>query len=518
VTTEIKGQIEPCGCTSDPLGDLARIAELLTQARTGGQVLFLDGGSFLYAELAPPDARRAQEQLKAELLAAAFQDHLGAAAVGLGPYDLAAGVARVAPPRQAANLEPQSGVALEPPKLVTVGGIAVGIFGVVAPELVANLGVVAGDPAAAARAAVTELRGRGARVVVGLAHMPRQAARELAGAVEGVDFLVVGRDAPEPDQVAPGPERAGATWLVQPANRGQVVTRLDVTVRGPGALVDAIGEARAAAEGDAIDERRQRLATDLATWRADPTADPDFLSAKEAELARLDAEREALAREPLRVPVTGSWFVMTQVPIKKALPCHRAIQDAKRAYDRAVGENNRKAAAGREPAPPGPGQAGYAGLAECEYCHKAAVDFWRRTPHAAAWETLTDLGKEHDLECITCHVTGFEEPGGSTLVDSEPLRDVQCEVCHGPGSIHVDEDGKERPPTLVRDTPESRCVTCHNALHSDTFEYRAYLRDVTGPGHGEAFRERLGGGPTGAELRRAALDKAGTTVGAGCDK
>ena len=48
--------------------------------------------------------------------------------------------------------------------------------------------------------------------------------------------------------------------------------------------------------------------------------------------------------------------------------------------------------------------------------------------------------------------------------------------------------------------------------------YEAYLRDIVGPGHGEDLRKKLGDGPTGHELRKAALDKAGRTLGAGCTR
>ena len=45
LTTELLGTIEPCGCTSDPLGDLARTVELVNQARQEGRaVLVVDGG------------------------------------------------------------------------------------------------------------------------------------------------------------------------------------------------------------------------------------------------------------------------------------------------------------------------------------------------------------------------------------------------------------------------------------------------------------------------------------------
>src|SRR5690606_23742945 len=101
---------------------------------------------------------------------------------------------------------------------------------------------------------------------------------------------------------------------------------------------------------------------------------------------------------------------------------------------------------------------------------------------------------------------------------NEHLRDVQCETCHGPGSLHVAADGTDEPRTVTRAPAETLCLGCHNEEHSDTFDYTAYLRDVTGPGHGQAFRERLGDGPTGEELRRAGLEKAGTELGAGCRK
>src|ERR1041384_1592864 len=41
---EVRGQIGPCGCTTDPLGDLSRTAQLVVQARAAGPVLFLDAG------------------------------------------------------------------------------------------------------------------------------------------------------------------------------------------------------------------------------------------------------------------------------------------------------------------------------------------------------------------------------------------------------------------------------------------------------------------------------------------
>jgi hypothetical protein len=519
-TTELRGQTEPCGCNTNPLGDLARTARMVQDLRKSGRpVLVVDGGSLLYTSTSVPPHVQAQEQLKAELLATAFTNELDAAALGLGPYDLGLGVGGVRLPRHAANVAPESGIPLAPPRVIEAGGVRVGVFGVVSPAAVESLGVKAGDPVAAAQGAVASLRQQGARIVVGLAHMTRKEAADLARAVPGMDFVVIGQNAPEPDQVIDEPLRVGDTWLVQPANRGQVITRLDLKVRdGQGALTDAIGPTRAAAAASELEAQIASLSSDLAKWKADPSAEAGFVQAKERELVALKEQREALQQRPLQVPDRGSWFTMAQVSIDKKLPCHQGIQDAKSAFDKAAGAANVAAAAGQEPPPVPAGQAGYAGAEECSFCHGEATEFWQKTKHHQAWDTLEVAGKQFDYECIGCHVTGWEAPGGATLARNEHLRDVQCEVCHGPGSLHVAAEGADQPRTIVRTPAETLCQGCHNQEHSDTFEFSAYLRDVTGPGHGAEFRKQLGDGPTGLELRRAGLEKAGRAIGAGCRK
>jgi len=497
ITTELKGTIEPCGCNSDPMGDIARTAALVEEARRGGAAaLVVDGGSLLFsqARIAPESAE--QERLKADLVVDFYGKTLKAAAIGLGPYDLSMGAQAVRPPRQAANLPAAAGVATRPPEIVQAGKVKVGVFGVVSPDALAPAGVKAGDPVAAARDATADLRRRGAGVVVALAHMTRKDARDLARKVSGIDFVIVGQNAPSsPAKLVEAPEAAGTAWLVQPADRGQVVSRIDIAAR-------------------AVD-----LRAELAKWKSDPGADRAFVGEKQKELAELDGERARLAAHPLQIPEQGSWFTLSQVRVRRRLACDRAVVARKTELDRVTGKANLAAAEKRGPPPaPAAGAAHYVGDEECEGCHQAAAAFWKKTVHARAWDILTEVGKEASYDCVSCHVTGWGEPGGSNLAHNQPLRAVQCEVCHGPGSLHADANGKEKKSSLVRRTPEERCKGCHNEDHSDTFQYQAYLRDVLGPGHGQAMRAELGDGPTGHQLRSAALAKAGRDVGAGCPK
>src|SRR4051794_9005227 len=50
-TAETHGTLEPCGCTSDPLGDVARYASVIRTARQqSGDVLLVDAGGLSFPE------------------------------------------------------------------------------------------------------------------------------------------------------------------------------------------------------------------------------------------------------------------------------------------------------------------------------------------------------------------------------------------------------------------------------------------------------------------------------------
>src|SRR5665213_2994186 len=249
-----------------------------------------------------------------------------------------------------------------------------------------------------------------------------------------------------------------------------------------------------------------RLDADLESW-SQGGGDPAFIAAKRRERQRLADERKGLDA-PWAPPAAGNYFTNQLIPLRRSLPRDAKVAAEMRHLDGQVAAINLRNAA--PPAPREPGRAYFVGDAKCAGCHQAALAFWKTTVHATAWHTLVEVDKENDYRCIGCHVTGYAQVGGTSLGHTDHLRDVQCEVCHGPASIHVEQKGLEEPSSLHRETPASTCTGCHTTQHSDTFQYEAYLRDILGPGHGANARKKLGDGPTGHTLRSAALNRAKT--------
>ena len=120
----------------------------------------------------------------------------------------------------------------------------------------------------------------------------------------------------------------------------------------------------------------------------------------------------------------------------------------------------------------------------CKNCHAEAYAFWKTTKHQGAYATLANQFKQYNLDCVSCHVTGYERPAGSTVthVEDRGLASVQCEVCHGPGSKHP---GAPKDPSLIVQHPETRtCLSCHHPPHVEQFDPSVKIAEILGPGHG----------------------------------
>jgi hypothetical protein len=150
----------------------------------------------------------------------------------------------------------------------------------------------------------------------------------------------------------------------------------------------------------------------------------------------------------------------------------------------------------------------YVGAGKCKMCHNGMMgnkqkvyDAWAATKHARAFaslkattpeqlkkmnELLKTTVKDHpetDAACVSCHVTGYKQPGGYPGADSlksAVVAFVGCEACHGPGSQHLAvpmSDKAGRKASMLVPTVET-CKKCHTPELSPKFDFAVMSKMV----------------------------------------
>lgn len=425
VFSDLRGTLKPCGCSPDlRRGGVDRVAEHVRAVRKGNPAaLLLHAGDLLLDDEGAPKGREGQISRRTQAVARSLKI-MGLNAATLGQHDLNMGMDW---------LEKHLPDVSIPLVATNTSGerwarlVKKTLMVKAGPLRIGLIGLLPSgegvtEPGAAVRQAVPRLRDEGADVILVLSSLGLRKGKRLLRKVSGVDlFLAAGQDLKA--VVSGEVEGFNKAWLFQSFVQGGQVGRVDVRKDGAGRLV----------------------------YRAPDQPVPD-----------------------------RSYFSYGLTPIEWTLPQHPEVAAEMAAYNLALKEIN-LASVGKLPEL-NPGQASYVGATQCLECHEDARAFYEKDQHTLAWETLEKEGKTFDLECVSCHVTGYGEPGGSILGDLKNLTDVQCESCHGPGSLHS-EDGDT--DLIRREVPASQCVGCHNEKHSTGFDYDTYRLKIMVPGHGK---------------------------------
>lgn len=491
VLSNLAGALEPCGCTQDQLGGMDRLAAFIASERQKAPAsLLIAAGPTAFMDPELDEERATQDKWKAEAISASLGD-LGLVAWVPGANDWAAGasaleslVEKSRAKLLAANLSGATAGAVAT-TLREIAGVKIGIVGVTVPLTngEAPTDVEIGDAAEAFERGIGELEAQGAKLLVGIAAMPRGEALRLADRIPKLHVLVVGKaeEAGDANDAPALPMLAGKTLVVQTSNHLQTVGIVDFYVRGDDfEFEDASGVANADALAS-LDQRLAELGARIANWEKDGTVSPSDIAARKADLVKLQAERARLAAPPK--PPSGSHLRFRMEEVRQRHGRDPAVFDRMLAFYRRVNEHNKVAFANKQPPPTAPGQSGYVGIEACSSCHAAARKVWDGTAHARAYATLVAQHKEYNLECVGCHVTGYEKPGGSTVTVNASLQNVQCEQCHGPGEAHAKQPGAAGL-ILRSPTPESCVSGCHHPPHVDGFDPEKARMRILGPGHG----------------------------------
>ena len=484
VTAELKGYLGPCGCSENMRGGIERTAFQIVQARkAGAPVFFIDSGDALFgAAQIPPEAVPQQER-KARALADAFK-LMGLQTRATGPLD----DAREKAFRLSLGLPELPGSQLQ---LLDLGTAK---LGVVNAEEVAQLA----PRAAAARA-------QGAKFVLALVQQPFDVvSKATADGVAGVDFILATRSKDEFSSETSKLVR-GPTPLAQVQSKGRTLLAIDLTLGDPAAQFELLrGAADTERELVALDSRIELLRAQV----NEPMLAQPLKVLRKAKLEEVIARREALAAAPPPEPAGKNVFSVRFIPIEASFPALPEAVELVTAYDRDVGQINLQWAKenGKDCPPPEKGQSGYAGNAACLECHEEAFPVWNTSKHAEAYPTLEKIGKNHHLDCIGCHVTGWQQPGGTCRIDNVTGRDhVGCESCHGPGAVHAADASDDN---IGKGNEPKSCIGCHDKENSPHFEFDAYVAKILGPGHGQPAPEGSSPAPKKPPLKKAPPKKA----------
>lgn len=490
VVSTVGAALEPCGCVKDMLGGIDHTAALVKSGeQEAPNSLVLAAGPMFFGAPILEAKRRTQDEWKAESLAASLAD-VGLRAWVPGANDFAAGsetLNRLVQQSQArvmaSNLK-VPGLPMHSAWVTEAGKVRVGIAGISEPEHQGKFppGVEVEDAEASLRAAIQELEQNNAQVKVALVAMDRGKALRIAERVQGLDVMVVGKasDAGESNDAPTPPVILGKTLVVQGPNHLQGVITVDLFVRGNSwDFADGSGVS-SAEHKTSLEARIKELSSRLTEWRKTRGLSDVDIQARERDLSKLRAELAQL--QTPRVPKEGSFFRYELREVREKLGSDQAVAQRLLGYYKRVNEHNREAFKDRMPPPLEKGQPGYVGAENCKSCHEEAFAFWKGTKHASAYETLEVEFKEFNLDCVSCHVTGYEKPGGSTVTFVENRKDVQCEECHGPGSIHAKTESID---AIVLTPPKDLCRKCHHEPHvkADWDIEEAWKRTL-GKGHG----------------------------------
>jgi hypothetical protein len=505
LVSTLAGAMEPCGCTKDQLGGVDHLAALVARDRGVAKgALVIGAGPLLFMDPVLDGDRATQTAWKADALAAALKE-IGLAGWAPGYNDWAAGAealgtatATAGAQLFASNLD-GTPLAKQGAKATVreVAGVKVGIVGVSDPRNRAGglpAGVTARPSLEAMRAGVAEAKQKGAQVIVGVAALPRGEALRIADEVGDLAVLLVGKphEAGDINDAPKSPQMVGKTLVVETANHLQTVGVVDLFV-APGPTAEAqitFADAGGVARGEelvALSKRIRDLEARINGWENDKNVKPEDVAARKADLAKMRADKAALEKPQPAPP--GSYFRYSMVEVRAELGVDDGVAKAMLAYYKRVNDHNKTAFADRKPPPPEKGKAGYVGNDECATCHEDAKKVWDGTPHAHAYATLEKEFKEFNLDCVSCHVTGYGKPGGSTVTFVESLKNVGCEECHGPGSLHA---ASQLAKDIIKEPDPQACVSaCHHPPHVEGFDPVAKMKLVLGPGHGMP----LAGGP-----------------------
>jgi len=430
------------------VGGLPRRAAFIRQEKAEDiPVLILDTGNFISDRpLAEPSLEPAL--VKADLILRAM-DAMGYAVMAVGEMDLFLGPDRLRTLSKttrvtflSANVTDTDGkTVFEPHRILQAGGVKVGVIGLTAPPGDQTAfknragGTSVKDPVPAAEAAVKSIRDKCDLLVV-LSNIGYAKDLELAHTVAGIDVIISGGT----KRFMKNPVIKERTLITSGYYEGRAIGDLAIYLAG-----DVKGWV-------------SRYEMDLLNTQIKAAEAKTGTPAGKRHYESLIEKRDSAARMTLYEP--------DLISLDPTIPDDPGIVEMINDYRKEL--LNSSVSSPGQAAPRGE-RVGYTGPKACAACHEARYRFWLTTDHAGAFDALAPKNAGADPDCMGCHVTGYRRRTGywpkAPRID---LRGVQCEACHGVGSLHV---GSPDTYSLLHLPLAPLCMDCHTEDQDADFDY-----------------------------------------------
>jgi hypothetical protein len=120
----------------------------------------------------------------------------------------------------------------------------------------------------------------------------------------------------------------------------------------------------------------------------------------------------------------------------------------------------------------------YVGSDACKKCHEHEYrNFMAYAKKSTSYKSIERVKKGLTAEelrgCYYCHTTGYGKPGGFVSIEKTPnLKNAGCEVCHGPGELHI---RTRNPNDIKHHLTIKDCEVCHTPERVKAFRYKPLI-------------------------------------------
>lgn len=497
--SSLEGYVAPCGCTSNPLGGIDRFAQVFLDIKqhVHNNITLIDTGNLLFDSPTRHAADLCQDNARIDLLLSTLS-YLGLKNTVINTYDNSRGDAYRDKIYQKYNLSPL------PPNASFI--IAQKNYNIAVININKNT-----NKQEIHTLITNNTKQKNIKAVIIISNLSSDQNKQIFNNLSTVDIIIQTGVSTTTPTTPTTPLRLGQNGplLLEGGRQGQFATVLffqNLTSRTTNFLELDQRNRLLSEQFELVSARLSALKAQL---EKAPASRKNFLQERikisQKEYENLE-KKKSVAIEPLKVPS----IIFEAIALTKKSDPEPGVKAQLERYEKDIPKLVAECEATIECPAPDPKAATYVGVQTCKNCHMPAYEVWqkavvtgigkdeegkefkRTVGHSKAWATLVDAGKDSDRSCIGCHSIGFMKPGGYCKASDVDFRkDVQCESCHGAGSLHAQSGDKK---LIARQVSEETCRGCHHVPHIPSFDSFNYDRDVMkilGPGHGENLLKEL---------------------------